>query len=112
MVVVAVGSQTPCLLSLSPAVGCVPHLSPTTRLWAASLGRTGQEVPPGCAVGAAVVVVAGSLVGRCSWEERAEAGPGVRFALGKGEPGGMLGGGKEDDVGFGGSCNISNTKMQ
>lgn len=24
----------------------------------------------------------------------------------------MLGGGKEDDVGFGGSCNISNTKMQ
>lgn len=71
-------------------MGCVPCLSPAARLWAASLGRTGQQVPPGCAVGAAVVV--GCLVGRCVWEERAEAGPGVRFALGKGELGGMLGG--------------------
>lgn len=95
------------LFPLSP-----PHLPPRCQAvgyfpredWVALTPRT---CCGGCCGGG------GSLAARCSWEERAEAGPGVRFALHwerlNGE--GCCGEGK-DMSDFRGSCNISNTKMQ
>ena len=105
--VVAVTLKLPAR-SPSCQLWAVPHLLPAARLWAASPERTGQPLPPECATGAAVVVVGvhGSEV-QLGGEGSGRTWSKGCIAQGKGEPGGMLSGGKENDIAFSGS-----TKMQ
>lgn len=103
-------SWSPCPLSLSPAVGCVPHLRPTTRLSVASLEGTGQQVPLDMLWGAAVVW---GVPGSKMWV----GGEGLRqdlewFALHWERVNQEECWGEEDIIDFGGSSNISSTEIQ